>query len=151
VVIGRRELASWLEGPNAASDAPNRYPGERLGRPERGPGSLGRPGRRLLGIVIDWALALLIANALLRPLGLGAMAPLLVLWLEHSLLVGTAGATIGHRLVGVRVECLDGRRPGLGQGLIRSLLLVLAVPALVWDSDQRGLHDKAAGTLVART
>jgi hypothetical protein len=31
------------------------------------------------------------------------------------------------------------------------VLLALAVPALIWDADQRGLHDKAVGTLVART
>lgn len=150
-MIGRRQIASWLEGPNVASDTPSRYPGERLGRPDRGPGSLARPVRRLLGIMIDWVLALLIANALLRSAGLGTFGPLLVLFCEHTLLVGTAGGTIGHRLVGTRVESLDGGRPGLQQATIRSLLLVLAVPALVWDRDQRGLHDKAAGTLVART
>jgi uncharacterized RDD family membrane protein YckC len=150
-VIGRRDVASWIEGPNEASDTPSRFPGERLGRPERGPGSLARPGRRLLGILIDWILSLLIAGALLRPAGLGTFGPLLVLFLEHAVLVGTAGGTIGHRLVGVRVESLDGARPAPTQALIRSLLLVLAVPALIWDRDQRGLHDKAAGALVART
>ena len=101
--------------------------------------------------MIDWALALLIANAFLRSAGLGTFGPLAVLFVEHAVLVGTAGGTIGHRLVGVRVECLDGSRPGLLQGLIRAVLLVLAVPALIWDRDQRGVHDKAAGTLVARS
>jgi uncharacterized RDD family membrane protein YckC len=101
--------------------------------------------------MIDWILALLIARAFLRSAGVGSFGPLLMLFVEHALLVGTAGGTIGHRLVGVRVESLDGARPGLRQALSRSLLLVLAVPALVWDRDQRGLHDKVAGTLVART
>jgi uncharacterized RDD family membrane protein YckC len=150
-VIGRRDIASWLEGPSEASDTPSRYPGERLGRPERGPGALARPGRRLLGILIDWILSLLIANALLRSAGLSSFGPLLVLFVEHAVLVGTAGGTIGHRLTGSRVETVDGVRPGLPQALIRALLLVLAVPALIWDRDQRGLHDRAAGTLVART
>jgi uncharacterized RDD family membrane protein YckC len=107
-----------------------------------------RPGRRLLGIVIDWALALLIANAFLHQLA--SLGPLVVLLAEHALLVGTAGGTIGHRLVGVRVETVDSGRPSIRQALIRAVLLALAVPALIWDSDQRGLHDKAAGTLVAR-
>ena len=131
-----------------ASGTPSRFPGERLGRPARGPGSVARPGRRLLGIVIDWVLALLIANAFLHPLA--SLGPLLVLLAEHSVLVGTAGGTIGHRLVGARVETVAGGRPSLLQSLGRAVLLTLAVPALIWDSDQRGLHDKAAGTLVAR-
>jgi hypothetical protein len=27
---------------------------------------------------------------------------------------------------------------------------VLVLPALVWDSDQRGFHDKVAGTVLIR-
>ena len=30
-------------------------------------------------------------------------------------------------------------------------LLCLLIPAVIWDADQRGLHDRYAGTLVART
>jgi len=33
---------------------------------------------------------------------------------------------------------------------VRSVLLGLAIPALVWDSDQRGFHDKIAGTVLIR-
>ena len=148
-MIGRRDFASWLEGPGVSSGTPSSYPGERLGRPRQGPGSVARPGRRLLGIVVDWVLALLIANTFLHPLG--SLGPLLVLLAEHAVLVGTAGGTIGHRLVGSRIETVAGGRPTLPASLGRALLLALAVPALIWDSDQRGLHDKAAGTLVART
>jgi uncharacterized RDD family membrane protein YckC len=35
-------------------------------------------------------------------------------------------------------------------GLVRTLLLLLLVPALVFDKDLRGLHDKAARTIVIR-
>ena len=65
--------------------------------------------------------------------------------------MGTAGATLGHRLLGMRVETLDGTAPGFARALIRSVLLCLAIPPLVWDADQRGLHDRWAATLVART
>jgi len=34
--------------------------------------------------------------------------------------------------------------------LARTILLVLAIPALIWDRDDRGLHDKVAGTVVIR-
>jgi uncharacterized RDD family membrane protein YckC len=150
-VASRRELGSWLEPRRPASGAPAAYPGERLGRPDDGPRSLGTFGRRLAALVVDWAIALLIAGWLLRGAGLEQFGPLLVLLVENVVLVGTAGATLGHRLLGLRVETLEGRAPGLVKALIRSVLLCLAIPPLVWDADQRGLHDRWAGTLVART
>jgi hypothetical protein len=27
---------------------------------------------------------------------------------------------------------------------------VIVIPAVIWDADQRGLHDKAAGTVLIR-
>jgi uncharacterized RDD family membrane protein YckC len=148
-VPSRRDLGSWLEPRRPASGAPAAYPGERLGRPEDGPRSLGSFGRRLVALVVDWVIALLIAGWLLR--GLGQFGPLLVLLVENVVLVGTAGATLGHRLLGMRVEALDGTAPGLLRALIRSVLLCLAIPPLVWDADHRGLHDRWAGTVVVRT
>jgi uncharacterized RDD family membrane protein YckC len=103
-------------------------------------------GRRLAAIFVDWLVALSIA----RLLGREPYLPLLVLFLEHALLVGTAGFTIGHRLLGLRVARPAGGAPGLGRASLRALLLVLAVPPLIWDRDQRGLHDRAAGTVVER-
>ncbi|NLA66265.1 MAG: RDD family protein, partial [Leucobacter sp.] len=44
--------------------APSDYPGERLGLPEEGSGSVGRIGRRFIAIAIDWALASLPAYLL---------------------------------------------------------------------------------------
>ncbi len=88
---------------------------------------------------------------LLRHTGLGQFGPLLVLLVENVLLVGTVGATIGHRALGLRVEPVDGAAAGFRRAVVRSVLLCLAVPPLIWDADQRGLHDRAAGTLVART
>jgi uncharacterized RDD family membrane protein YckC len=31
------------------------------------------------------------------------------------------------------------------------VLLLLFIPALIWDRDGRGLHDRAAGTVVLHT
>ncbi|MCU1514874.1 MAG: hypothetical protein JWO10_1964, partial [Microbacteriaceae bacterium] len=33
---------------------------------------------------------------------------------------------------------------------LRTVLLSLVIPAVIWDLDQRGLHDKAAGTVLVR-
>jgi RDD family protein len=150
-VVSRRELGSWLEPQRPPPGSAAAYPGERLGRPADGPRSLAGFGRRLVALVVDWVVALLIAGGLLRNVPVGQFGPLLVLLVENVVLVGTAGATLGHRLLGMRVEALDGTAPGPGRALIRSVLLCLAIPPLVWDADHRGLHDRWAGTLVART
>ena len=149
-MVTRREVGSWLEPRGASPGEPGAYPGSRLGRPEDGPGSLGGFGRRVAALAIDWVISLFIAGGFLRGAHLGQFAPLLVLLVMNVLLVGTAGSTIGQRLLALRVETLDSRRPGLLKALVRSVLLCLAVPPLVWDADQRGLHDRFAGTVLAR-
>lgn len=148
-MVSRREAGSWLE-PQRSPGEPGAYPGQRLGRPEEGPRSLGGFGRRVVAIVVDWVISLLIAGGFLRGAHLGQFGPLLVLLVMNVLLVSTAGATIGHRLLGLRVETVEGAPPGPVKALVRSVLLCLALPPLIWDRDQRGLHDRFAGTLVAR-
>jgi len=61
-VVNRKDIGSWIEGPRAsARRGDGGYPGSRLGMPERGPGSVARFGRRLVGILIDWAICSVIA------------------------------------------------------------------------------------------
>lgn len=153
-MVERRELGDWLLGPGASSrpaDAQGEagaHPGSRLGRPAQGPGSVAGLGRRLAGLAVDWGIALVLAHGLMRPLGWGGMAPLVALLTMNVLLVGTVGFTFGHRLVGVQVQTVDGGLPGPIRALVRSVLLCLAIPPLFTDRDRRGLHDRAAGTLV---
>jgi len=40
---------------------------------------------------------------------------------------------------------------GFIKAAIRTLMLLLVIPAVVWDSEGRGLHDRAAGTRLVRT
>lgn len=103
-------------------------------------------GRRTIGLAVDWGLSLLVAHALLGT----AQLALVAFAVEQALLVGTLGAAVGHRVAGIRVVRLDGAPAGPGRGLLRTVLLCLAVPALLMDADQRGLHDRAAGTVVVR-
>ena len=144
-MVDRRDLGSWLEGPGRAPAGD--YPGRRLGRPEQGSRAVARVGRRLLGLVIDWGLSLLIARGLLHG---GSWTTLAVFALEQVLLVGTAGASIGQRIADLRVETVAGGAAGPLRAAVRAVLLCLVVPALIWDRDQRGLHDKAAGTVLVR-
>ena len=101
----------------------------------------------MVGLLIDWGLSLLIAHGLLHG---GGWTTLAVFAVEQTLLVGTAGAGIGHRIAGLRVETLAGGMAGPLRAAARTALLCLAVPALIWDRDQRGLHDKFAGTILVR-
>jgi uncharacterized RDD family membrane protein YckC len=39
---------------------------------------------------------------------------------------------------------------GLYKAFLRALLLCLVIPVSIWDADNRGLHDKAAGTVLIR-
>jgi len=153
-VVDRRDVASWLEGPRARTQAPGEYPGQGLGMPQTGPGSIARFGRRLVAITIDWMICQLIAVLVLRAeLGQGgpaSFAPLAVFAVENLLLLPTTGATIGHRVVGLMLMTVDRRRVSVVHVALRTMLLCLAVPALIWDRDGRGLHDKAAATVLVR-
>jgi uncharacterized RDD family membrane protein YckC len=111
-------------------------------------------GRRLAALLLDWICCLLIARGFFGPEALqpnGSLSVVGVLVVVNTLLIGTAGATAGQRLLGMQVERVDGSRPGLLKALIRAVLLGLAVPAItaLWESDRRGLHDLLSGTLVA--
>lgn len=66
------------------------------------------------------------------------------------LTVGTVGMTPGKRLFGVRVVHLSGRRLSFPRAVLRTLLLALAIPPLVWDRDTRGLHDRFSGAIQIR-
>ena len=132
-----------------------RYPGNRLGLPEDGPGSVAGWGRRLVAIFLDWVIASLVASAVLqRPLFSGSNElsglQLVMFVLMTALLVGLLGYTIGHRILDLQVISLDGRPVGLPRALLRAVLVGLLIPAVIFDRDRRGLHDRAAGTIVVR-
>jgi len=79
-----------------------------------------------------------------------AVANSVIFVMLHLIFVPTIGGSIGHRLVGVQVVPLRGGWIGPWRGIVRAVLLGLVLPALVWDSDQRGFHDKVAGTVLIR-
>ncbi|MDT0170141.1 RDD family protein [Pseudarthrobacter sp. BRE9] len=144
-MVDRKDIGSWLSGPDTSGIS--RYPGERLGLPESGPGSIARAGRRITAICIDWGIALLISNF---AFGGDSWATLAVFAIEQTLLVGTLGYSIGHRIMRIAVVRPGGGTPGPLAGLVRAVLLCLVIPAVIFDPDQRGLHDKAMNTLLIR-
>ena len=144
-MVDRKDIGSWLSGPDTSGIS--KYPGERLGLPESGPGSIARAGRRIVALCIDWGIALLISNFAFAG---DSWATLAVFAIEQILLVGTLGYSIGHRVMGIAVIKPGGGVPGPLAALVRSVLLCLVIPAVIFDPDQRGLHDKAMNTLLIR-
>lgn len=175
-VTGRFE--SWLAGGGgddaagaaAAKNTPKRdravsdvtgssvgdHPGQRFGLPAAGPGCAGSLWRRLVALLVDCVLALLVTSLFVRP---GSLSPAhvtdlnswsLFTWFLITVL-GTAffAATPGMVLLGLRVARVDGAAMLLPlRAAVRAVLVAIVVPAVIWDGDRRGLHDRAAGTIV---
>lgn len=158
-----RTMGTWLSGPGPfdagdgedAQDGRGKYPGERLGLPESGPGSLARMGRRLGALLIDWLLAYGLAG-LVMALGLISLPMLstavLVIWMVlGTVAVRLFSFTPGQLAVGLAVVPADGRdRIGIVRAFLRVVLIALVIPPLVSDSDLRGLHDRLTFTAVVR-
>ena len=137
--------ASPTDEAKVPSDRPA-YPGEKFGLPESGPRSVGGMGRRVGALLIDWVVCTLIAVAVFHD----QYWTIVVFAVQDYLLTALAGMTLGKRLTGIRVARLDGKPVGLLWGLVRTVLLLTVIPPLVTDRDLRGLHDRAANTIVIR-
>lgn len=144
-VASRDDIGSWLDGTPQGEGGR----GGRLGLPGSGPGSMAPLGRRLGGLLVDWLVASLISLALFD---YHPMATLAVFAVENILLVSSLGFTIGQRVFGIviRPEVAHVRTIGFLRGAIRGVLLCLVIPAVIWDADGRGMHDKAARTVIVR-
>jgi uncharacterized RDD family membrane protein YckC len=129
------------------------YYGQRLGLPQDGPGSLATVGRRLAAILIDWAIAygvayLLVGDRLLKTGQFTAMSVLAVMYLVG---LAISGSTLGMAALGLRVGSDQGGRASLYAVGMRTVLLFLVIPAVIWDADGRGLHDRVAHTIIVST
>jgi hypothetical protein len=138
-----------------AGSAQPGYPGETLGLPQTGPGSLAPMGRRVVALFIDWLIA---GGLALLALTFGAISDQVVatmqfvIWLVlGAVAVRLFGFTPGQLALGLQVAAADGRMPvRIGRLLARGLLIFLVVPPLFTDTDGRGLQDRLTGTAVVR-
>ena len=124
-----------------------------------GPRSVAPMGRRFLALLVDWVLCYLIAASIVRHNVFtvtdshyqeAQWVALLLFIVEVYLLTAISGLTVGKRLLGLRTIRTDGSRPGFRWAALRTLLLLCVVPACLSDRDLRGLHDRAADTVVVR-
>jgi hypothetical protein len=123
------------------------YPGQRLGLPAEGPRSIARLGRRIAAVCIDWALALGLGYLLF---GGNSWAILGVFAVLQVIFIASLSGGIGHLLLGMRVVPVVPAPIGLVKPIIRTVLLCVVIPAVIWDRDNRGLHDRLAGTMLVR-
>jgi uncharacterized RDD family membrane protein YckC len=105
-------------------------------------------GRRFGALLIDWILCVLIAGAFSDTRRSPWLAPS-ILVLEYTFFVGFFTQTPGMWLTRIRcVSYPDGNVIGALRALLRGLLLALLIPALIMDTLGRGLHDKAARSIM---
>lgn len=146
--MDRADLDASMGGPLPEDST---YRGQRLGLPESGPGSMASTGRRVVALFIDWIAALLISRALVGTpeTTLESFATLGIFALEVTVLTWLWGSSFGQRLVGIRVVGRS-RRLGLIAALLRTALICIVIPPVIWDADGRGLHDRAVDSVVIR-
>jgi uncharacterized RDD family membrane protein YckC len=108
-------------------------------------------GRRLVALVIDWALCTLVASLFVDDLRTNPWPQLGVFVLVNVFFLGLFGQTPGMAVLRIRcISIADGGAIGLLRGFVRAVLLALVIPALINDKDGRGLHDRAARSVVVR-
>jgi uncharacterized RDD family membrane protein YckC len=130
------------------------YAGQRLGLPAEGPRSVASWGRRVAALFVDWFACLLVtqvigdlghvSDATIRSL------PLLVFLVEGTLFTALVGGSFGQLALRIAVVRLDGRPLTILHTFVRTLLICLVIPPVVFNRDNRGLHDLAVNTITLR-
>lgn len=131
------------------------YPGQRLGLPREGAGSLASWASRVAALCLDWAASMIIAilvfgQEVLTGYDWRRFMIVTIFFIESTILSATAGGSFGQLITRIAIVRLDRHRLGLPRAILRAALVSLALPALIIGTDRRGLQDLAAGTVVVR-
>ncbi|MGZ7497048.1 RDD family protein [Corynebacterium sp. ZY180755] len=148
---------SWIDGPEIPAEfdgeAPAKWPGEKMGLPQSGPGSLASVARRSGGVAIDWLICWIVGAFIhMFTLQLGGTS---TITLMLFILLGIVSVTLfartpGQALLGMGVARIDKRdeRVGFVRAAARTIFTIFVLPAAMVDTDGRGMHDRATGTAV---
>lgn len=90
--------------------------------------------------------------------GIGFAVDVIIQWLYFTILEASAmQATLGKRLLGMKVTDTDGRRIGFGKAngrywskIFSALILFIGFLMVAFTKQKQGLHDLMAGTLVLK-
>ncbi|MEY4434295.1 MAG: hypothetical protein RIR16_335 [Actinomycetota bacterium] len=99
--------------------------------------------RRLGAITIDWVISLIFSGAFFEN---DSTVTLVFFSLMRVVLIATNSATIGQRLLGIRVVRLGVPIVGFRSALVRTALELLVLPALINTEAGTPLHDQLAKT-----
>jgi hypothetical protein len=129
------------------------YPGQSLGLPPEGRGSLASWRSRVGALIIDWAACMIIAlgffgSGVLTGGGWRAWMILATFFVESTVLSWLAGGSFGQLISRIAVVRLDVKPLGLPRAVLRAFLVSLALPPLIISTERRGLQDLAVGTMV---
>jgi uncharacterized RDD family membrane protein YckC len=109
-------------------------------------------GRRLGAFLLDCLVSVPIGYLFVPHPGLANnLVATGAFFVQRVVLTATTGHSLGQRAVGIAVRRLDGKPVGFGAALMRTVLLVVSVPVFFVDQAGRGMHDRAAGTVLVRT
>ncbi len=131
------------------------YPGRRFGLPEQGPGAVAGWGRRILALVVDWVMSMLAVAAFIgqdvwEGDGVGQWAPLAVFAVEAWIFTALLGGSAGQLVTRLVVRRTSGGLLDPARALLRTLLICLVIPPLIFNRDQQGVHDLAVDSIVLR-
>jgi uncharacterized RDD family membrane protein YckC len=134
-------------------DKVDAYPGQALGLPAEGRGSLASWRSRVAALVLDWAACMAVAvgffgSAVLTGGGWRAWMILATFFVQSTVLSWLMGGSFGQLICRIAIVRIDRQPLGLARAVLRAALVSLALPALVISADRRGLQDVAAGTVV---
>ena len=105
--------------------------------------------------MLDWVgsmmvVGLFVGTDLWSGAGAAEWAPLVVFAAERWVLTSLTGGSVGQLRTRIRVVRADGSSLGPGRALVRTLLICLVIPPVVYNRDQRGLHDLAVDSIAVR-
>ena len=144
-----------------ASAGPQAYRGQRLGLPASGRASLAPAGARAGAWLVDAVASAFVAALFVQAFGhphqgdfasrLPGYWSLVPFAVDYVVGMLVAGRTVGMYLFGLRIIRVD-RDEAVNpwRAVVRTVLLMLLVPAVVFDRDSRGLHDRYSDTAVVR-
>ncbi len=131
------------------------YPGQSIGLPESGPGSLATWRARIAALLVDWAASMVAAVfafgvGVLRDGGWRAWMVLAVFFVQKAILTALVGGSFGQILARVSIVRLDGEPLGWWRAIARTAMVCVVLPAVVIGAERRGLDDLVLGTAAVR-
>lgn len=135
------------------NEASASYPGQSIGLPETGRGSLAPWRNRFAALIVDWAASMMLATALfgrevLTGHGWQAWMVLAVFFVESSVLTTLASGSFGQLLARVAVVRLDRQPLGWWLPTARCAMKCIVIPFVVIGAERRSMADMLLGTVV---